>query len=181
MKELLPVGKLRVYQLQNVLNPESWFRNHSRHNWEFHLENLKKLGILLPASCYVGKKDGQHILCQILEDGSVAIHGDLVISRTKVLTLSNILYDIEEGKIRATVENPVEESQEVYFYSSADSSWKSRLPQVRKDPFQLEMVRLKTQIAQLSNESDRALQETAARREYFQNFLQEHSHIENLG
>jgi hypothetical protein len=167
MKEKLPTGRLRVYQLQHVMNPESWFKNHSRHNWEFHLTNLKRLQELLPGSCYEHRDPHQNILCQI-EDFQLI--GDLVVTKTKVLSADNILFDIEEGKIRATVEGE-DETQEVFFYSTLDSSWKNRPPAQRQNGgTQVEILKIQTKLMRQNNEADEWLRESALRREQFKNY-----------
>ena len=162
MKSRLPSGRLRVYQYQHVSQPESWFETHSRHNWEFHLENLKELQKLLPGSCYEKRGSNQRVLCQI--EDKIQLIGDLVITETKILTADNILFDIEENKICATVEDS-EEEQEIFYYSSVDCSWKSRLPKSRAKETELYFLHFKNILREKNLEYIKFMEESQARRE----------------
>lgn len=151
MKDRLPQGKLRVYQLGHIHNPESWLHSHSRYGKDFHMKNLHTLKTLIPGSCYDGKNHRQNILCKVEDD--VKILGDLVVSEKQVLSLDNILFDIDEEKIKATVENE-EEDMQTFHYSLNDGVWRSRLPKIKSRYDLLHIIEFKTFLKKKNNEGE---------------------------
>lgn len=168
MNPTLPVGRLRVYQIQHVKDPESWFKTHSRHNKDFHLANLRALSIILDQSCYAGKDSNQNILCQVGEE--IHFLGDLVISKTRILSSDNLLYEIDENQIRVVTEDE-EDHQVVYYYSNLDGTWKTSHP-VKKipNPFLVETLRMQTIAAKKANEANEFLRDIQERKKQFQNY-----------
>jgi hypothetical protein len=148
MKERLPSGKLFIYQVCHLKNPNTWLNDHNKYNLSLHLENFQLLQPLLKNSIFEDKEPYQNILCEISENPRLI--GDLIISVNQILSDENILYDLKDGKIKATIEDK-EGNLEVYYYSNASKKWKSHLTKPKSKYTSLHLLQFKTFLLKENN------------------------------
>lgn len=150
----LPIGNIKFYLLEHLLDTNSWLKTHTKHGWAEHERILESAKLKLKGSCYEGKDPKQYVFLQVLEDGAVNLLGAMILGKDKVL-LDNMIIFAKNDEIRAFVEDENDEITTYYFYGE----WKTKKKKPhRSNTHELYVLDIKHKAAQRINEieADRA-------------------------